>query len=336
MKRPILAGLAVSMLVGCGTVGEVLTKTGQILMDPSIPVGAPDDQPSLIGLSLYAADDVNPNPESAHVPQPADLSGTAQPGGDASGDAFEISLRSGNRHDLIGELRALLDELEDTAASPQSMSRVDRGSSRVSQARVVVALSPLPARFDVSPHYLPNRGFGAPAAAASQHLTSAPSPLALVDEDIADPQAHVPARGLGQYSQGLDFAALPPAPPSRSLATPIAFKVLQLKDDSLLLNADPLLLAKDLEKALGTTFVTQDDYVLQPGQFKYIDFARIRPDTRYVAIVADFHAQNGAVWKQAFRLEPKGRRYALLLTLSGTRVAITDESHRPLQSSSNP
>lgn len=336
MTRSILTGLALCLLAGCGTVGDVLTKTGQILMDPSIPVGAPDDQPSLVGLSLYAADDVNPNPESAHISQPGNSPQTPGLAGDQGDGAFEISLRSGTRHELIGELRNLLDELEDTTPSSQAMSRVDRGSSRVAPSHALADLTPLPATIPISAHYLPNRGFGGPPAMANQQLTRAPSPLALVGEDDADPDSNAAQRGVGQYSQGLGLAFLPPPAPARNAATPIAFKVLQLKDDSLLLNADPLLLARDLEKALGTTFVTQDDYVLQPGQFKYIDFARIHEKTRYIAIVADFHAQNGAVWKQAFRLEPKGRRYALLLTLSGTRVAITDESHRPLHSSSKP
>lgn len=333
MTRSILIGLAACLLAGCSTVGNVLTKTGQILMDPSIPVGAPDDQPSQIGLSLYAAGDVNPNPASAPAPQPTEAREAAGTAGGGDG-AFEVSFRSDSRRELIAELHSLLNALEDTAPSAQPLRRADRGSSRVSQARAEPDRASLPAVIAVSPHYLPHRGFGAAPALASQQVTRAPLPLAL--EDGADPGADGTERGLGQYSRGTGLAFPPPDAPARNIATPIAFKVLQLKDDSLLLNADALLLAKDLGKALGNTLVTQDDYVLQPGQFKYIDFARIREDTRYIAIVADFHAQNGAVWKQAFRLEPKGRRYALLLTLTGTRVAITDESHRPLPSSSQP
>lgn len=334
MTRSILVGLAACLLAGCGTVGNVLTKTGQILMDPSIPVGAPEDQPSQIGLSLYAADDVNPNPESAPAPQPIEAPDTAGPAGGGEDGAFEVKFRSDSRRDLIAELHGLLNTLEDSASPAQPLRRSDRGSSRVSQARAVPGQAPLPAVIAISDHYLPRRGFGAAPILASQQVTRAPFPLALESDD--DPGANERERGLGQYSQGTALAFPPPEAPTRTMATPIAFKVLQLKDDSLLLNADALLLAKDLAKALGTTLVTQDDYVLQPGQFKYVDFARIRDDTRYVAIVADFHAQNGVVWKQAFRLEPRGRRYALLLTLTGTRVAITDESHRPLPSSFKP
>ena len=334
MTRSILAGLAACLLAGCGTVGNVLTKTGQILMDPSTPVGAPEEQPSQIGLSLYAAHDVNPNPESTPAPQPIEAPDTAGPAGSGGEGAFQVSFRSDSRRELIAELRGLLNQLEDTPPLAQPLRRADQGSSRVSQARAVPDQAPLAAVPAISPHYLPHRGFSAAPARASQQVTHAPFPLALVSDD--DPGADARERGPGQYSQKSGFAFRTPEAPVRNRATPIAFKVLQLKDDSLLLNADALLLAKDLKKALGTTLVTQDDYVLQPGQFKYIDFARIREDARYVAIVADFHAQNGAVWKQAFRLEPRGRRYALLLTLTGTRVAITDESDRPLPSSSKP
>lgn len=336
MRRLLPLGLACSLLAGCGSVGEVLTKTGQILMDPSIPVGAPDDQPSQIGLSLFAAEDVNPNPESAPAPQAIDSPAAAALARNSGEGPFEVSLKSGSRRELIAGLRGLLDELEDTSPASQPLTRVDRGSSRIAQPQAAAAPAPLPEALPASPHYLPNRRFGAGPALANQGVTRAPLPLALESGDEADADAQGLERGLGQYSQGTSHAFTEPAAPARSMATPIAFKVLQLKDDSLLLNADPLLLARDLKKALGTTFVTEDDYVLQPGQFKYIDFARIQEDTRYVAIVADFHEQNGAVWKQAFRIEPKGRKYALLLTLRGTRVAITDESRRPSPSSPQP
>lgn len=342
MKRLFPVILATSCLVGCGTVGDVLTKTGQILMDPSIPVGAPEDQPSQIGLSLYAADDVNPNPLSANEPQAGGTeSSNALSRTDAEGP-FELSLKTASRRELIDGLRNLLDELEDGRSSTQTLNRIDRGSSRVVQAIPTSNPEPLdpalPPVSAISPHFVPARKFGRGIAVATQGVTRAPLPLAFLSEQPPGANAGNDGmtRGLGQYSQGQSLASPEPAPLPGGVSTPIAFKVLQLKDDSLLLNADPQQLAKDLKKALGTTFVAEDDYVLLPGQFKYIDFSRILEGTRYVAIVADFHDQNGAVWKQAFRVEPKGRKYALLLTLRGNRVAITDESYRPSQSSSKP
>ncbi|MFG0680944.1 type VI secretion lipoprotein TssJ, partial [Pseudomonas sp. xss_4] len=51
-------------------------------------------------------------------------------------------------------------------------------------------------------------------------------------------------------------------------------------------------------------------------------------DTRYLAVFANFHDQNGATWKQVLRLEPNGHKYALLVTLHDNAVAITEERYR--------
>lgn len=104
------------------------------------------------------------------------------------------------------------------------------------------------------------------------------------------------------------------------------FKVIQLKDDSVLLNADPSQLRDDLKKTLGSTYLGADDYLLAPGQFKFVNYTAIDEDTRYIAVIADFHHATPQAIKQVFRVEPRGRKYALLVTLRDTGVAITDES----------
>jgi len=361
-------------LAGCGAVGDVLSKTGQILMDPSVPVGPVEDHPTQIGLSLHAAADVNPNPLS--VPEPP-LS--AEPDAAVSGSAdgpFELRLQTANRRELIESLRNLLGDLEDDPAAAQALTAGGRRSTRVRHpvgatpaVRTDDTLAPVNA---VASGFTLHRGPLSRPVIAEQILTLPPLPLALIAQsDVAAADDATDAdglfnadslpgadglpgpdglpgagavqdaahRGIGQYGTGPSFTTeAPTAAPAKpeSIATPVAFKVLQLKDDSLLLNADPLQLASDLKKVLGSTLLTQDDYLLLPGQFKYLDFAPIEADTRYIAIVADFHEKNGAIWKQALRIEPKGRRYALLLTLQGNRVGITDESYRPPTPSAKP
>ena len=86
------------------------------------------------------------------------------------------------------------------------------------------------------------------------------------------------------------------------------------------------------EKALGSTLLASDDYILVPGQFKLIEFAAVDEHARYIAVVADFHAPNAERWHDVFRIEPRGRKYPLLVMLQGSRVAITDESYRPVRS----
>lgn len=227
MKPAIVLMLAVPLLAGCSTVGNVFKKTAQIMMDPSITVGDPQDQPTQIALSLYASADVNPNPVSIPAVAPP----------------------------------------EDSA----SMGR-----------------------------------------------------------DAAEADAHVHL-GVGQYSRAANIDPTPQAHRTAATATPIVFRVLQLKDDSMLENVPPDLLLDNPERALGSTLVAMDDYALTPGQFKFIEFAPIEEKARYIAVVARFHAPSAERWYDVFRIEPRGRKYPLMVMLQATRVAITDERFRSAQ-----
>ena len=106
---------------------------------------------------------------------------------------------------------------------------------------------------------------------------------------------------------------------------PISFKVLMLRDDSLLLSADQESLKTDLEGTLGKNYIDHNDYVLTPGQFKFIDFARIDPDTRYLGIIADYRDNSRAVWKKVFKVEPTGSNYPLHVHLKRNEVDILAE-----------
>ena len=93
-------------------------------------------------------------------------------------------------------------------------------------------------------------------------------------------------------------------------------------------NADLDLVSQNPKKALGSTFIAADDYTLAPGQFKFIEFSPVEDKARYVAVVAAFHDVNATRRYDVFRLEPRGRKYALLVTLQDTRVTITNEAYR--------
>jgi len=106
---------------------------------------------------------------------------------------------------------------------------------------------------------------------------------------------------------------------------PISFKVLMLRDNSLLLSADQESLKNDLEKTLGKNYIDHDDYVLTPGEFKFVNFTRIDPDTRYVGIIADYRDSTHAIWKKAFKVEPTGSIYPLHVHLKRKEVDILSE-----------
>jgi type VI secretion system protein VasD len=326
MRRAIALLFATALLSGCTTVGNVLKKTGQVLMDPDIQVGAADDQPTQIALSLYADMDVNPNP----VAEP-----DVDPRTDEALDEgpFAINLHSDTREELVRNLRALLNHLQDEPPVVPAATTAIRQSPafklNADPTRPSFVVSP---GFNVSPAD-PVATYRAPFPAhwRLRHgaVAAAQDPESQQGEVAAEEMDGV---ALGQYREGLTLAPAP-VPSARAFvnATPVAFRVIQLKDDSLLENADPDQVRREPKKALGSTYLTADDYLLVPGQFKFINYSALDEDTRYVAVVAAFHAPNAQRWYDVFRVEPRGHKYALLVTLQETRVAITDESYRPAQ-----
>lgn len=132
---------------------------------------------------------------------------------------------------------------------------------------------------------------------------------------------------LGDYDvHGVSLTTPWGNPAMQHVATPIAFKVLQLTDDSLLVNASPQALADDLKKTLASTYIRADDYLLNPGQFKFIDLRALDEDTRFIAVIANYHSSDASQWKQRLRVEPKGRQYAVLVQLDAAQVSLKGET----------
>lgn len=154
----------------------------------------------------------------------------------------------------------------------------------------------------------------------------AQSPLSLEPDPVV-PMSPIEDALLGDYdAQGVSLTTPWGKPALQHLATPIAFKVLQLTDDSRLVNASPQAMADDLKKALGSTYIRADDYLLNPGQFKFIDLRVLDEDTRFIAVIANYHNIDVGQWKQRLRVEPKGRQYAVLVQLDATQVSLKGET----------
>lgn len=315
MKPAIVFLLASALLGGCSTAGNLVKKTGQILMDPSIPVGAAEDQPTRVALSLYASAGVNPNPTStAMLDDEGELAILNEDG------PLAVNITSRSRPELVASLHELLDHLE--MQDPAALAGLTR---RWSSTTVPESSGHPFAIGRTFPDALPEPATGPVSVPAHWFLSQDPA-LNL------EPEVSIAADlELGQYRKNAGLAFMPAQPPEKagSHSTPVAFRVLQLKDDSLLENADRELVHLAPEKALGSTLISMDDYILAPGQFKFVEFSAINEQTRYLAVVAAFHDPNPARWYDVFRVESLGRTYALLITLQDTRVAITDEQYRP-------
>lgn len=323
MKPAIALLLATAMLAGCSTVGDLFSKTGQVLWNPSIQVGSADEQPTQIALSLYASPNVNPNPLSdvaaVSAEQILDLEGQGP---------FAVNLHSASKEELIEHLRALVDHFESEHGNVFG-ALAERQRVAIPGLMVDEYAPPL------------TLGKSQPETLFAGYATSRwPRPANwLLRQGQAGPvsQDAEPASSagldLGQYGHGPVLTGAAEARATPSSSTPVRFRVLQLKDDSLLENADPELLRSAPDKALGSTLLVSDDYILSPGQFKFIEFADVDEKARYIAVVADFHDPNAERWHDVFRIEPRGRKYPLMVMLQGSRVAITDERYRPASDS---
>lgn len=327
MKHVIALLFAATVFAGCSSVGNVFKKTGQVLMDPSIQVGSADDQPTQVALSLYASADVNPNPVSCAAVEPLDDQGSALLGLEEQGP-FAVNLQGASKDELVAHLQALLGQLKH---GPTRSSGALAVRQRLAIPGLVVDEQAPPLTLGKSQ---PETLFTGTATARQ----AVPSAWMLRQGQVSptdEEPAWLMGRGsqeLGQYGRGASLARAPEVRATPGNATPIGFRVLQLKDDSLLENADPERLRQAPDKALGSTLLASDDYILVPGQFKFIEFAAVDENARYIAVVADFHAPNAERWHDVFRIEPRGRKYPLMVMLQGSRVAITDESYRPVRS----
>ncbi|EWH02655.1 hypothetical protein Q427_07460 [Halomonas sp. BC04] len=107
--------------------------------------------------------------------------------------------------------------------------------------------------------------------------------------------------------------------------TPLRFQILQLKDDSMLMAADHYQLLNDLEEALGTNYLTHDDFTLLPGQWKFYEPFEIDEETRYIGLIAFYNNPDQAQWKKVVKVNAQGNDYHLLVHLRADEAELRDQ-----------
>ncbi|MCX2890163.1 MULTISPECIES: type VI secretion system lipoprotein TssJ [unclassified Pseudomonas] len=154
------------------------------------------------------------------------------------------------------------------------------------------------------------------------------SPVVMdLDEGSDPPRSPLEESTPGSYDDPMVMLTLPHTTTvaTPSLATPMAIKILQLRDDSLLRNSVYQLLDQDPAKALRSTYVRDDDYLLRPGQFKFIPFAPIEPETRFIAVIGDYRSHENATWRQVLRVPSRGRKVVLSVLLNDAQLLLKEE-----------
>ncbi|MGH8485532.1 MAG: type VI secretion system lipoprotein TssJ, partial [Pseudomonas sp.] len=99
MAAPLLAALI--GVTGCTN----LSRMYQVMMDPSLPIGVPQDHPTEIAFSLNASPTLNGNPNSLEIPVEQDNGLEPSP--------YAVNLSAGDPYALtekVGTLFAILQE----------------------------------------------------------------------------------------------------------------------------------------------------------------------------------------------------------------------------------
>lgn len=96
-------------------------------------------------------------------------------------------------------------------------------------------------------------------------------------------------------------------------SSPVEVQVFELVDESMFMSADFDQISEDHKKVLKSNYIQVYDYVLTPGQFKYVDDISVDEDTRYLGVLAKFSEPELSEWKKAVKIINLGRKYHLLM-----------------------
>ena len=80
-----------------------------------------------------------------------------------------------------------------------------------------------------------------------------------------------------------------------------------------------------MEAALGTNYLTHDDFTLLPGQWKFYEPFAIEEDTRYIGLIAFYAEPNEAEWKKVVKVKASSENYHLLVHLRNSEVELRKE-----------
>lgn len=102
----------------------------------------------------------------------------------------------------------------------------------------------------------------------------------------------------------------------------VELQVFELQDDSMFMYAGFDEIKTDVKKALKHNLVNVYDYMLQPGQFKFVEPIEIDEDTQYIGVMARFAEPELSEWKRAVKVINAGRQYHLLVYLKDYDVML--------------
>lgn len=112
---------------------------------------------------------------------------------------------------------------------------------------------------------------------------------------------------------------------SSGQAKPVVVVLYQLKDVNSFNSAEFFSLYQNPNQTLGPDYITSQQAIIAPGETKKLSVA-LKPDTRFIGVVAAFQQLNTAAWQASVPVgKKKHPTFKLLLTKAAVQFAKGDE-----------
>jgi type VI secretion system protein VasD len=109
-------------------------------------------------------------------------------------------------------------------------------------------------------------------------------------------------------------------PDARGRPSPVVVKVFELKSLAAFETADFFALFEKSQETLGADLLERDEFALVPGEQKALA-RELKPDARYVGVVAGFRDLERSTWRATFQVPPK-KTTPMTVRLEARKVSI--------------
>ncbi len=107
--------------------------------------------------------------------------------------------------------------------------------------------------------------------------------------------------------------------------SPVRLQIYQLKSDHLFMNTDYYSLNSDPKEALGTTYISHEEYEILPDAWVPIKEIELNAKTEAIGVLAFFNDMDNSEWRTAKDVKSKGQVYDYLILLNRKDVRILDK-----------
>ncbi len=107
--------------------------------------------------------------------------------------------------------------------------------------------------------------------------------------------------------------------------SPVRLQIYQLKSDHLFMNTDYYSLNSDPKEALGTTYISHEEYEVLPDAWTPIKKMALNSKAEAIGVLAFFNDMDNSEWRTTENVESQGKDYDYLIQLNRKNIRIIDK-----------